>query len=47
MKRISAPFVLSTAGTLGLSFANVRLETGRQDVLDCATLASAQAGAAE
>ena len=36
MKNVSAPFVLATAGKLGLSITNVRLETGKADVLACA-----------
>ncbi len=36
MKNVSAPFVLATAGKLGFSITNVRLETGKADVLACA-----------
>lgn len=36
MSRVNAPFVLSTAGVLTLSIANVRLETGTDDVMVCA-----------
>ena len=35
MKKVSAPFVVGTAGKLGLSITNVRLETGKADVLAC------------
>jgi len=35
MKKVSAPFVLGTSGQLALSITNVRLETGKADVLAC------------
>jgi beta-glucosidase len=35
MKKVSAPLVLGTAGKLALSITNVRLETGKADVLAC------------
>jgi hypothetical protein len=35
MRSVTAPFAISTEGTLKLGIANVRLETGVSDAITC------------
>jgi len=36
MSKVTAPFVLTTSGELEVAVGNIRLETGTDDLMNCA-----------